>query len=117
MSKLKHTPGPWRFGRGYRDKVEIDAPNGDGSIGLRSWKNLATVYGDSFDEGKNAQGRANARLIAAAPDMLEALETVFSVIEGAEGATMATDGELLRWEVIEKAIKNAIAKAKGGRDE
>lgn len=63
-----HTPGPWRVwnnGKGYYL-----------SICASAHRNLATVMQrdnrpESFDERT-----ANARLIAAAPDLLEALKTI-----------------------------------------
>jgi hypothetical protein len=64
----EHTPGPWKStpipaSRCYK----IDA--GAGGV---HWKELATVWGND-DLGLNRQGSANARLIAAAPELLEAL--------------------------------------------
>lgn len=71
----KHTPGPWivrvlergdvaRHPKGYKTIVDLDQPNG---IGQRSAGTLI-VFGD--------EGEANARLIAAAPEMLEALKAM-----------------------------------------
>lgn len=57
-----HTPGPWEV-RFFRSKSHrIDAPG---------WDELAVVYGNE-DDDLDRQGRANARLIAAAPDLLAA---------------------------------------------
>ena len=57
----KHTPGPWRQ---VRHTVWAGPPNtANGPI--------AETSGCTFDEGE-----ANARLIAAAPTLLEALEDV-----------------------------------------
>jgi len=66
----KHTPGPWSVGdRG----VNIVGAGGQ----------VASV--GPFDSGGASQGkigtmRANARLVAAAPDLLTALEGLLSVI-------------------------------------
>jgi len=66
----KHTPGPWiyKFNK-TREKYKID--------GLR-WEGFARVYAHTRDTitGKitdQEEGEANARLIAAAPELLEAL--------------------------------------------
>lgn len=82
----KHTPGPW--------KQEYEG----GSISQSSNIHKIIVY----DEGKfdNEEGQANARLIAAAPELLEACKTV---LKGTEYMTQ-DDFNL---------IKSAIARAEG----
>ena len=69
----KHTPGPWqiRFARnGY--PYQIDAPNGsEGAGGIRTVTRWGAI---SFPS--STEGLANARLIAAAPDLLEAAKTL-----------------------------------------
>lgn len=66
--KAKHTPGAWVFkdreGGGVDRHFCIYAP----SLGVDS--NIARVYKNPSQE----EGEANARLIAAAPDLLEACE-------------------------------------------
>lgn len=58
----KHTPGPWRQGGGYDGIIGILAPeDGDGA---------SKVVCDVFERDEQ---QANAKLIAAAPDLLEAL--------------------------------------------
>jgi hypothetical protein len=64
-TKATHTPGPW--------KLEAEK---DGQVGISRpgyWRNFAVAYtsNPSIEPG---QGHANARLIAAAPTLLEALE-------------------------------------------
>lgn len=63
MADLKHTPGPWKVDE---DDDVVSA------TGL--W--VAFAYGDSEEEAKH-----NARLIAAAPDLLEALRALLSAAE------------------------------------
>ena len=69
MSKAKHTRGPWR-----------EVKNKDGTI------NIVGAKDDDGFSGKVAlvnNGNAiNARLIAAAPDMYEALRLASGVITG-----------------------------------
>ena len=55
-----HTPGPWRFAKA-RTHIHIGGPVGDPSCGY-----VCRLQSREIDE-------ANARLIAAAPDMLSAL--------------------------------------------
>jgi hypothetical protein len=68
---MKHTPGPWSVvysEQGYPQ--QIDAQNGsDGPGGITSITRWAAI---SFPS--STEGLANARLIAAAPDLLNALE-------------------------------------------
>jgi len=71
----QHTPGPWKLGA-----LDI-TPFGTGfSMGIdaESHGELATVVwqmeDDKIDDKPSRECEANARLIAAAPDLLEALE-------------------------------------------
>ena len=81
----QHTPGPWRVaGQGEQGTQQLPILRPDGKI-------VAAIR----DEG----GLADARLIAAAPELLEALEGL------CEPSDPATDPQ--RWE----AAKAAIAKA------
>ena len=71
----KHTPGPWEPKRIESQRWEIDAPNGDPTIGHKLWQGLAAVYGCDDMSAAGAQvAEANARLIAAAPAMLAVLK-------------------------------------------
>jgi hypothetical protein len=59
----EHTPGPWAYGHSGRDALWV----GPGHDVAR----VATVEWDTDNARENA--RANARLIAAAPELLAAL--------------------------------------------
>ena len=90
-----HTPGPWTF--------ELNDSIGLWMIGCASDYNFASVYidanlPDGF-QGVPAIAQANARLIAAAPDLLAACEAMLD--------DHTTNGEA--WLML----KAAIAKAKG----
>lgn len=69
----KHTPGPWRITmptKPNKSYAKIDAPNG-------VWLEFAKVvvrydYGDDQFTDR-PEGLANAKLIAAAPELLDAL--------------------------------------------
>ena len=63
MSESKHTPGPWGI------KPFINSPSAD--IDARSGESIATVWDVS-----DVNVEANARLIAAAPDMLDVLKSL-----------------------------------------
>ncbi|MFU3458052.1 hypothetical protein ACM7KX_29895 [Pseudomonas aeruginosa] len=60
----KHTPGPWDYWSGYNpvDELEAQITTEDGDIVIAS-------YNRQIPEGE-----ANARLLAAAPELLEALQ-------------------------------------------
>ena len=77
MSHEGFTPGPWelcpRFG-GNENAISIV---GDDSI-------IATIW-DRDAHGKERPVSANARLIAAAPDLLEALEAIRAMLAGHAG--------------------------------
>ena len=63
---MKHTPGPWNYDRsGY-------------SLYVNSGRELVTAL--SMDGKRLETSEANARLIAAAPDMLDALQRAREVL-------------------------------------
>ena len=87
----KHTPGPWVI-------KEIDRNEGVRiSCGLVGCG--CRVYG-------MPEGEANARLIAAAPDLLAALESVLTI--GGIDQSPGTNGR-----VVLHQVRAAIAKARG----
>ena len=57
----KHTPGPWKIG--------TPPPNGEQTVGTDQGLMVAVAT-----TGAGVQTKANASLIAAAPDLLDALE-------------------------------------------
>jgi hypothetical protein len=97
-----HTPGPWEVvcnAGGYPSKIH--APNGyTGPGGLRDVTRGAAICFPSSNEG-----RANARLMAAAPELLAALRGLLRVCPRVRaGATLAEYD----------AARAAIAHATGG---
>ena len=88
----KHTPGPWKLRQTFNDddcSHEIDG--------------IALVF-------RSEQANANARLIAAAPELLEALKLVVAYDEGnhIDGLEM-----MLAYSKALDAVRAAIAKAEG----
>jgi hypothetical protein len=71
---IKHTPGPWWFSETMPGQFRIG--QGDAYI--------ATVHGPRLEEGVKfgvfdaGDDRANARLIAAAPDLLKAAQAMLA---------------------------------------
>ena len=106
-TETTHTPGPWRA-TPYGETFSIDAPKGKrDSIGLASVNPRG-----NWDSGiPSAQDRANARLIAAAPDFEIALKR----IAGKAGDALASGKFAIQTlDTIEEIATNALAKAKGG---
>lgn len=89
MSNGAHTPGPWSIEERYTDSYAINP-------------NVAWLGASSSD--KEGENEANAHLIAAAPDLLVALEEVLSCISETRGADARAAVEM---------AQAAINKAKG----
>ena len=76
MSKAQHTPGPWRVD----DDLNVRGPSnvfGSSSQGPL----LAEVYGHGHLPKRAEVRKANARLIAAAPTLLESCKATLPFIE------------------------------------
>ena len=105
----KHTPGPWWLqadGAGWY--VECTPERGHSVAYIRS-----EVAEDDPDT-PDAEKKANARLIAAAPELLEALQKFVAWSEAErnhEGTTFWERVEMLR--DLDDAAAAAIAKATG----
>ena len=92
---IKYTPGPWRYSKAHNDIISM-AP------GVKSDVVAEYVLGISL---------ANARLICAAPDLLEALSDALADFDNwAAHEDNHPHEHLVAW--AEKA-RAAIAKAKG----
>jgi len=76
MSNTKHTPGPWHV-YNMGNYFGIDAGNGNG---YGPDDRTIVTFGDADDDLMGVRGdtyeemKANANIIAAAPEMLEALD-------------------------------------------
>lgn len=96
MADTKHTPGPWSVFKHSWSDTSIAAPSFDHAI-CRLDINHATEESQESDEALMA---ANARLIAAAPELLQALQRAESVLRNYEA-----------WAGLADECKRAIAKA------
>jgi len=94
--KHKHTPGPWY----HLDGVYVDAET---PCGFRYCVAKSVKTGKTDKDAIEAD--ANARLIAAAPDMLEALEKIAS----GDGVYGAQAGEYKR--IAREAIVQATGES------
>lgn len=108
----EHTPGPWTLGKKEKGWQHIDSEN------LYSpWYQLASVAFQNRNY-QHPESQANARLIAAAPCLLDALEQVLSSLDWIESSSVCGDSKALA-NVDLVLVKRAIAKAtgKGAGDE
>ena len=108
----KHTPGPWvkavkptQVGRCF----VIDTPDGLG----RQHGHICCIYDDntSFNMKSHEEHEANAHLIAAAPDLLEALKDVSRILDAVRYTVGLTKTQAERL----KRAGAAIARAEGGQ--
>ena len=107
-SETKHTPGPWC--------LDITR-DGDGDVvrvvqeeSTAHPYHIAEVYGHGGDAVTDTQRMRDARLIAAAPEMLEALETIEKWLYHIErGSPMAANAA----EMIRGKARAALRKARG----
>lgn len=101
----KHTPGPWMF---------KTAPNGDNGIKAEGTWIFAGAFAEIRSDGENDRDEAlaNARLIAAAPDLLEALAECEDFFDQRADADCDQDGFVPNDEMRMLAtVRAAIAKA------
>ena len=114
MTSSKHTPGPWRFSPYYSFEKKRDVPNRYNGIyepipgqefGSKSSILTVGIKGDVDDYWIHCSD-ANARLIEASPDLLEALKAVVSAWE-VTGPIEAAE----RMDAAIHAARAAIAKA------
>lgn len=87
---MAHTPGPWLIedplGSDAGDSLWIVQEGASGEV--YDWRNLAVVCSDDPEDGEGggdlitvAERDANARLIAAAPELLDALQELLAATE------------------------------------
>ena len=106
MKEMKHTPGPWRIGTA--------PPNGEQAIGTIRGMMVAVA---TTGVGMEKETLANARLIAAAPELLEALKLAANALDKM-GDMPYSDASTHAWfsldcENIVENSKSLIAKATG----
>jgi hypothetical protein len=92
---MSHTKGPWKLSGGQSHHI-VDA---DANIEIAKALSSQSYLGPK----SKAESMANARLIAAAPEMLEALETCLNFISNKDAETA----------IFRQEIRNIIKKARG----
>ena len=94
----QHTPGPWVVDHSHPDWVE----------GTTIWANDVVIAHAVADQHHETE--ANARLIAAAPEMLDLLYTVLPYIEDLELDQMYKPGVVA---ALTRRIRDTLDKAEG----
>ncbi len=89
MNKTKFTPGPWKIGAYESGRMAVDGANGE----------EVTGYIDIED----------AHLIAAAPELYEALKELCRYAEDSDGCQYGT----LSTKLVKDIANAALAKARG----
>lgn len=104
----EHTPGPWtiRFGLNVMGK-DVRYPSQE-----RLVANAGGHANNIWNEQVTAENEANARLIAAAPDLLEALKEILAAGESYVDSADEVKA-MLRFGRANDAARAAIAKAEG----
>jgi len=98
----KHTPGPWR----------VNHADNDPRTRLRVYTNgTESLVADC--DGATPDSKANARLIAAAPELLARLELAQRYLTHPE-VLKITRQMALSGEAVNERIAEAIARARGG---
>ena len=106
MNNPKHTKGPWTGG--YEC---INSP--DGRLIANVWYSSDYNKRNESSNFSVDEGKANSRLIASAPELLEACEIALQLLsEQPSFAEMFGDGDL-----VKRTLLQAIAKATGGSNE
>jgi hypothetical protein len=92
---MKHTKGPWEYDTFPNDHISVR------QVGSTNTAVAAVLGHRPFEEKL-----ANARLIAAAPELLEALKNILEIFTKGRG------GEIQQHEIVDACLiaRNAIAK-------
>ena len=113
MTNAKHTPAPWKLCSNEQehnfqiigaDSLPVCVMSHVKSSSLANWSNKKVSPKTLWTTTANEVEQANARLIAAAPELLAALELI---------ETGCTPGGVLMADAVANVCRAAIAKARG----
>lgn len=99
MSERKWTPGPWTVRQAYRSIISASPTGYDDAESIEAYGGHLVCESVKWD--------ANAQLIAAAPDLYEALDYLVSCTQLADDADWSEGDDPL------SAARAALAKARG----
>jgi hypothetical protein len=103
-----HTPGQWKIRAGYGKLMSEIGPEDRAVCTVWTKQPKYNQVTERSEPAAWAEGEANAALIAAAPDLLTALEIALPYVESFDG-----DNADLQTKANAEAVRAAIAKAKG----
>jgi hypothetical protein len=105
MTTAKHTLGPWET------KFLADYNTSGNTIAVVTRDKFPTAFVPAWDDNTETAGEAlaNARLIAAAPDMLSALEQALETMSWVDGENDCSKA----MRMVEAAIAKATASPTG----
>ena len=101
----KHTPGPWGVDRGKESKGVIFIFAGSTDLAVLYRQDVAIMLGR---KSASEDIVADARLMAAAPDLLAAIEQYFAICADSDFSDY-----LAQSNAADDALRAAVAKAKG----
>ena len=115
-TNAKHTPGPWEMNilEGLNNMLDHSKPKG---LPILANGKIVCVIPSPADAGIDGFAQdANARLIASAPALAEALARTLAALEIAHEYASKTAPALacVKWAETEDAARAAIAQAEGG---
>lgn len=102
MSKMSHTPGPWMRDRESGFDCDVRAANGRKIASVNVQNQPKSKEGWALRKKEN---EANACLIAAAPELLEALQSIIDSMDRGHAVILVP---------LVANARAAIAKATGG---
>lgn len=105
MSETAHTKGPWIF--------YADLPNTDPNWHIITTENKFRIVANIHIEPGNAMDEANARLIASAPELFDALKAFIAAEQGVGNPELSIKAYDRICEAALKKALAAVAKAEG----
>ena len=102
-----HTPGPWNYSTS-QEGWSFDIYQAEDAAYTKESSDVATLFVRSVQCDPKETQEANARLIAAAPDLLEASALAFHLLNSVAFVSVTGDTEELL-----QMLQAAIAKATG----
>lgn len=111
---MKHTPGPWEHRQRYnalQDEIGIDG-HALATVWVRKHKAQKDDTLDRVEPWES--GEANARLIAAAPELLSNLEFAVKLLSGLPGMRGSAQVEHMRAVIAKASIGEATEESGRG---
>ena len=122
---MSHTPGPWVME--YEPEIDIDEVRQDGqqvsAAGGYSGENYFTgriLEAETGEAIADWVSEGNARLLAAAPELLECLKHIQGIVSESQGvAGWHQNGQVASWDELglREEIDAVLAKVRGEKSE